>query len=277
MKLTKETAKRLYPDAPQWFRDELEKEFGADTLQKRKWDDIRTFEDACDALGILVPPDLTGEPPDEIAYKKLKIVVKAINEGWKPDWTNTNQRKWFPWFDLSSRFSFSGALCASEFGHAIVGSHLCFKSEEKAEYAGRQFVDLYKSFLNIMKSENEKSVKKSEPFDYRSIKKFKHACKETGNPFPLNSAEGTPDEIAYKKLKIVIKAINGGWVADWTDSDQIKWFPWFSSSSGFSFLNALSTSVAAHALVGSHLCLESKEKAKYAGMQFFDLYKRFLT
>ncbi len=141
------TAKRLYPDAPDWFKQELESQFGEKTLQKRKFTDIKTFEDACEELGISTAQFNGGETHDEQAYKKLKIVVKAINQGWTPDWNNSNQRKWWPYFNLSSGFGFSAANCGYDLANSGVGSRLCFESSEKAEYAGKQFSEIYKAFL----------------------------------------------------------------------------------------------------------------------------------
>jgi len=86
---------------------------------------------------------------DEIAYKKLKIIAKAINQGWTPDWNNTDQKKWYPWFRMSSGFGF--ALTDYTYTHANtdVGSRLCFETKEKAEYAGKQFEEIYKQLLTL--------------------------------------------------------------------------------------------------------------------------------
>jgi len=146
LELTKQTAKLLYSTVPDWFKTQLEEAFGKECFRKKDFRDIKTFEDACNELENLTPIR-NDEAPDEIAYKKLKIIVAAINQGWIPDWDNTDQRKWFPWFNLSSGFGFSFTHC--HYGHSLtlVGSRLCFESEEKAGYAGNQFLELYKDFL----------------------------------------------------------------------------------------------------------------------------------
>jgi hypothetical protein len=84
---------------------------------------------------------------DTIAYEKAKIVTKAINQDWVPDWNNPSQYKYWPWFNLSSGFgfSYSGSDCA--YAHSVVGSRLCFESREKSDYAGKQFLEIYKAFL----------------------------------------------------------------------------------------------------------------------------------
>lgn len=147
LKINKETAKSLYPDVPKWFQELLIMEFGDKTFKKRKFTEIKSFEDACEELGIPTEQFLGTDTADEIAYKKLKIIVKAINQGWTPDWDNTNQRKWWPWFILSSGFGFSFSYYDCDDTSTAVGSRLCFESEEKSDYTAKQFLDLYKEFL----------------------------------------------------------------------------------------------------------------------------------
>lgn len=146
LEITKQTAKLLYNTVPDWFKKQLEEAFEKESFRKKDFRDIKTFEDACNELENLTPIR-NDEAPDEIAYKKLKIIVAAINQGWIPDWDNTDQRKWFPWFDLSSGFGFSYTYYYYDCTDTGVGSRLCFESEEKARYAGNQFLELYKDFL----------------------------------------------------------------------------------------------------------------------------------
>ena len=148
VKVTKETAKKLYDSAPDFFKEQLEAAFGKDAFRKIDYRDIKTFEDACKALDI--DPDAVcrdTDTRDEAAYKKLKVIVKAINQGWSPDWNNTNQRKWYPWFRFSSGFGFGVSDCTFDNSCASVGSRLCFESEEEANYAGKQFTAIYEEFL----------------------------------------------------------------------------------------------------------------------------------
>lgn len=150
--LKKTTAKRLYPEAPGWFQKVLNESFGEDFFSEREFTDIKTFEDACNELGIDPDEEFNGNDlPDEVAYKKLKIVAKAINQGWEPDWNNTNQRKWWPYFKLSSGFGFSHSAYHCDYTVTAVGSRLCFETEEKCTYAAKQFIDIYEQFMTIKK------------------------------------------------------------------------------------------------------------------------------
>lgn len=122
---------------------------------------IKTFEDACNELGLdpeKVIPDFSCYPePDQkamIAHAKLIIITKAANklennnEEWIPDYTNIDQYKYEPWFIMDE--GSSGFRCG-DYGHwgthAFVGSRLCFKTREECEYIAEQFIDLYRDYL----------------------------------------------------------------------------------------------------------------------------------
>ena len=144
---------------------------------------IKTFEDAIAALGenhpnviaynCMVDVDEYDEP-DILAYMKMRIVAAALNEGWTPDWGNKNERKWYPWFyilteeenndlddDAKGRvvgralnnayanggLVYSSADNVSTFSSSYSGSRLAFKAKELAEYAGKQFGELWATFL----------------------------------------------------------------------------------------------------------------------------------
>jgi hypothetical protein len=117
-------------------------------------DRVKDFVDACIEDGIK-PADVynSSETEDEIAYKKLKRIAKVLNEGWEPNWNDGNERKWWPWFKWSAGsgfdFSYSGYLC--DHSHATVGSRFCLKSEELANYFGKQFLPIHNDLLIIKK------------------------------------------------------------------------------------------------------------------------------
>ena len=113
---------------------------------------IKSFEDACKVLGIK-PKHLpsVGRLPEKhknaiIAHYKLVIIAEALNEGWKPNWKDLNEWKYYPWFRMSgSGFAFGDF----GYGHSNtnVGSRLVFKSEELARYAGTKFKKLYQQYM----------------------------------------------------------------------------------------------------------------------------------
>lgn len=78
-----------------------------------------------------------------------ELLAKTLNEGWKPDWNNSIQCKYVPWFEMagSSGFRFGGCDCWDT--DSAVGSRLCYKSSELAKYAGEQFSEVYRKFMCI--------------------------------------------------------------------------------------------------------------------------------
>ena len=115
---------------------------------------VKTYADAC-----AVPMNETvlaklGFTKDEIAYRKLKTIAEALNEGWRPDWANSNEYKYWPWFVYNpalAGFSYAYTFNAASSTDAHIGSLLCYKTRELATYAGRQFEGLYNDFLLIKK------------------------------------------------------------------------------------------------------------------------------
>lgn len=114
---------------------------------------IKTYEDACRELDIpLAPERCKGMTKDELAYYSLKVIAKALNEGWEPDWTNSNEYKYWPWFVYNQHSAGFGCVYANYTATTkttYIGSQLCFKTRELAEYAGNTFEGLYNDFLLI--------------------------------------------------------------------------------------------------------------------------------
>ena len=150
---------------------------------------IKTLEDACNELGedhlyVQMFRDIYNKSEkaganvnnDVVAYLKLRIITAALNEGWKPQFTQDEER-WYPWFFLYTaeelaeksdewkrerhlttmqyhRGEWAGLACAYSFAapsatSAYFGSRLCFKSDTLAEYAGKTFIDLWMD-LNLI-------------------------------------------------------------------------------------------------------------------------------
>lgn len=108
------------------------------------------------------------------AYLKLRIITAALNEGWTPQFTEDEYR-YFPWFWLytkeeiakmdkeerkkvvlfggsadngaSAGFASAATHYSPSYATASVGSRLCFKSSALAEYAGKQFAEIYFAFV----------------------------------------------------------------------------------------------------------------------------------
>ena len=141
---------------------------------------IKTFEDAMLALGEGHP--IVNEwhcgvnlSPDLEAYLQLRVICAALNEGWEPQFTEEELR-WYPWHYLwteselaeksddwkadrhlimigdNYQSEYAGLASAASSNApsasaAFVGSRLCLKSEARATYGGKQFIDLWAAFL----------------------------------------------------------------------------------------------------------------------------------
>ena len=144
---------------------------------------IKTFDDACrEVTGKseeewLAENEMENMDKDVLAYLKMRIIVSALNEGWKPtfkedewryypyyyaytksEWESLNatmQEELEPTVCRVGGFSNGGSewrplyldtrsiwsLAPSSFG-----ARLAFKTEELAIYAGKQFFDIFKDF-----------------------------------------------------------------------------------------------------------------------------------
>lgn len=100
---------------------------------------VKTFEDACEILGYSVPKSMH-------IVDKLKVIIEALNEGWTPDWSNSSQYKYTPYFKHDGT-AFVFCVCNSWYSVSNVGSRLCFKDAKLCEYCAKQFIDLYNEFL----------------------------------------------------------------------------------------------------------------------------------
>lgn len=121
-------------------------------------DRVKTYEDACKVLGVEPINEQNakaqGFRSDEIARRKLETIAAALNEGWKPDWNNTDQYKYYPYFYIqenangaSAGLSYAYTSNAATSANANIGSRLCFYASRLARYAGNQFTDLYEQIL----------------------------------------------------------------------------------------------------------------------------------
>lgn len=145
---------------------------------------VKTFKDACNELGIehdkwVQDKKDLGLEADVIAYLKLRIIAAALNEGWKPQFT-TDEYRYFPWFYLYTQseidemseeeksrvvyrsthnayavggVAYAGTYSDSSNADTSVGSRLAFKTRELAEYAGRQFIEIWADY--VFKPEGE--------------------------------------------------------------------------------------------------------------------------
>ena len=133
-----------------------------------------------------------------------------------------------------------------------------------------------------METKTKETVKSNAKFDYKTIKTFEDACKKIDlDPAKLPDVSIMPEKfrkpiIAASKLMIIYEAINNGWIPDWSNHSQYKYYPWFEVlSSGFGFSYSDYYCDFTFTLVGSRFCTDSSEKALYIAEQFKAEYQEY--
>lgn len=186
LNINKENVLNAYGSATDEQKAMLEIIFGKDTFKSKDITErIKTFEDACKELGSDHPlvlayqntnlrdAEVANDNKDIIAYMKLRIIVAALNEGWEPQFI-PGEYRWFPYFVLytkdeidemdektRARVVFRSGVSADAHGgvsyansgsdsgsvYAGFGCRLAFKTDVLAEYAGKQFIEIYADFM----------------------------------------------------------------------------------------------------------------------------------
>lgn len=167
--------------------NEMTKAFGEEALKSQDIKErIKTFEDAVNAIGedhpIVAQYKTINSAFKEadnnlhlFAYTRLAIIAEALNEGWRPEYTEDEYR-YYPWFGLYtqeeyddmddedkercrfvgrshySAYAVGGLVYAlayngSAYSYAFIGSRLAFKSRELAIYCGKQFIEIWINYL----------------------------------------------------------------------------------------------------------------------------------
>jgi hypothetical protein len=88
-------------------------------------------------------------PKHVAGYLKLCMITDVLNEGWKPDFSDSNQPKYYSWMKYTagsgfSYFDFVGGRSVSG-----VGARLCYRTSDLAKYAATQFQDVYNQFFSL--------------------------------------------------------------------------------------------------------------------------------
>jgi hypothetical protein len=123
-----------------------------------------------------------------------------------------------------------------------------------------------------------------EAFDdkpYTDIKSFEDACKvlNISSDIPVFYGKNCKSLTALYKLQIIIEAINGEWVCDFSNTKQKKFYNWFTvDPTGLTFISSKShNGFDISTIIGnSSLYFETSEKADYYRKQFNDMYIDYL-
>lgn len=114
---------------------------------------ITSYEDACKVLNIQpINEEVFNAFPKEdqrsmLAYHKLTVITRALNNGWKPNWDDQNEWKYYPLFRyVNAGLSYAISNYAATRTGALFGSRLCFPTSALAKYAAEHFADLYRDY-----------------------------------------------------------------------------------------------------------------------------------
>ena len=181
--ISKQYLLKAYREAEPSQKEFMKQLFGADTFVSSVMERIKTFQDALNELGYdndlvkaykeTMPTCTYTDAKDILAYLKLRIIAAALNEGWEPKFTKDEWR-YYPYFSVltkeeyehlkdeakgrcvgrASNFAYSyGGLVyssagyASSFSNTGSGVRLAFRTKELAQYAGKQFLNIWADFI----------------------------------------------------------------------------------------------------------------------------------
>ena len=185
--IQKEKVLNAYKHASEEKKALLENMFGKEMFQQKDIKErVKTFEDACEELGedhqyVKAYREWMrisyAECKDVTAYLKLRIICAALNEGWKPTFSD-GECRYYPWFDIYpkdgyeklneddkkkcrvvGRLSydsyayalgfvvFSSVNISTSYSYSYHGSQIIFKTRELAEYCEKQFIDIWEDYL----------------------------------------------------------------------------------------------------------------------------------
>ena len=180
-----ENVLNAYKHASEEQKALLENMFGKDMFKpKNIMERVNTFEDACEELGedhqyVKAYREWMrisyAECKDVTAYLKLRIICAALNEGWKPTFSD-GECRYYPWFYIYNQNEyeklnkdekkkcrvvgrqsydayalgfvvFSSVNISTSYSYSYHGSQIIFKTRELAEYCEKQFIDIWADYL----------------------------------------------------------------------------------------------------------------------------------
>lgn len=183
LKISAENALAAYNNTDANGRDLLEHLFGKELFAPKDIkEQVKTFEDAVAILGndnqavidyYAIADAICTE--DILAFAKLRVIAKALNDGWRPKFDG-DECRYYSWFYIYTKqeyeeldedekkacrvvgrssynanagggLVYAYAINASSYSCTYFGSRLAFKTRDLAEYCGTQFIDIWEKYL----------------------------------------------------------------------------------------------------------------------------------
>ncbi len=200
----------------------------------------------CDVKYSFKPVIKTNMKTQKIKKSDLKIIYNKICSRWQ---TTLNQY-----------------LLWSEGKYVELPNDLIEKGYREANIEQKQMIKKYFE-INI--------------FDLSSIKSFDDILKISGKKLEdvlIYNSPKTAREIrlnAICKIELIKEVVNQGWVENWNDSNEYRYYPWFHfDSGGFGFYGSYSHCSYFNSEVAFY---KTKEISNFVGKTFLKEYKEFAT
>lgn len=82
----------------------------------------------------------------QLNYHKIQNITKLFNKNWIPNWLNSKEEKYYPYFiKNSSGWSFIDSCFDRGFSYGEPGF---FKNKDISDYCGKTFIDIYNHYLS---------------------------------------------------------------------------------------------------------------------------------
>lgn len=111
---------------------------------------ITSYAQVCKNLKreVLTVKDFTSLPEHQrekaLHQHMVSNLEDCFNQGWKPNWTNSSEQKFFPWFGVGGGWVFINSSC---YYFSSGGQPGFYKSIEISDHIGKYFLDVYKPIL----------------------------------------------------------------------------------------------------------------------------------
>lgn len=117
-------------------------------IKKDVTERIKTFDDACREAG-------TTEKEFEKKYsildaqgyasEQFKLLRNVVNENWQPNWDDSNEYKYFIWYDMRGKGSLD--FVDYRYWDTYAPGSSCFKTEKLARFIESQFPDIIRTYF----------------------------------------------------------------------------------------------------------------------------------
>lgn len=152
-----EAAQKRYPKATPATKKVLEEIFGKEPFipkveQSTKFEDYHTIFKKMkfkDKFWLILQKRKATELT---SCDMLMIIAEVLRNGWKADYSNSEQKKWFPyhqWSESASGFVFSFTAYAYTHAFTVCGSRFALPDDKTAEFFGKNFLPLWNDLQTI--------------------------------------------------------------------------------------------------------------------------------